>query len=165
MYRPTVHPRVCGADRPVQAHRRRHIGSPPRVRGRRYQREAEAKFPRFTPACAGQTVTHSTRPFPISVHPRVCGADMNTSRLFIGTCGSPPRVRGRRRSAAGRNCSRRFTPACAGQTGCEYGNNGATAVHPRVCGADTILAQYFCGSDGSPPRVRGRPPPSPPARP
>ena len=112
------------------------------------------------------------------VHPRVCGehwpgsarpATSNGSSPRVrgtptarpearGVVGSSPRVRGTRPRAAPQRRSRRFIPACAGNTMLSsVPEESASAVHPRVCGEHcSQLANSDC-CRGSSPRVRGTP--------
>ena len=152
----SVHPRVCGAD----AH---HLhppappeGSPPRVRGRHRRLLRKAAPPRFTPACAGQTKRLGFSQRGRTVHPRVCGADVDLFPELLNPDGSPPRVRGRQSQRKGQTYPGRFTPACAGQTDPAARRKAISSVHPRVCGADFASRGCPVGCYGSPPRVRGR---------
>ena len=152
----SVHPRVCGADRNPVIRPRHHLGSPPRVRGRPLTSHCDWQEARFTPACAGQTPYVAPCARRSSVHPRVCGADIERTRSSRARYGSPPRVRGRphfEHVEAGRL---RFTPACAGQTRDALSPSQRRAVHPRVCGADSMRNGVWTARRGSPPRVRGR---------
>ena len=91
------------------------------------------------------------------VHPRMCGADAAVARVHYLNSGSPPHVRGRRESLEPIHLSRRFTPACAGQTPAFAGYFAGSAVHPRMCGADGRGLAFLHKHPGSPPHVRGRP--------
>src|SRR5690606_5953763 len=89
-------------------------GSPPRARGPL----AAEKYPdldwRFTPACAGTSVSDEPRSSSTTVHPRVRGdLGMRESELR-DMIGSPPRARGPRSTPHGKRPDHRFTPACAG---------------------------------------------------
>ena len=152
----TVHPRVCGADSEKRAGVTAGGGSPPRVRGRRNIPFRRRRRSRFTPACAGQTGSKPNEPFLMSVHPRVCGADMVMLSQDGGATGSPPRVRGRQAYKRSYIFTSRFTPACAGQTSRHSGEQNTAPVHPRVCGADGKRQFNRARYLGSPPRVRGR---------
>ncbi len=152
----TVHPRVCGAD-VLPAVEFQHVrGSPPRVRGRHRVVWLVIRRRRFTPACAGQTSLNASMVSSIAVHPRVCGADDALRSVFGGGLGSPPRVRGRPNNHDRAPVSRRFTPACAGQTCSLPPSSIPTTVHPRVCGADEVPTTNQHLRGGSPPRVQGR---------
>ena len=49
----------------------------------------------------------------------------------------------------------RFIPACAGNSAASACLLAAAAVHPRVCGEQTVTAQGMQIAAGSSPRVRG----------
>ena len=151
-----VHPRVCGADSTIFPGQNIAFGSPPRVRGRPRLRAPAPGARRFTPACAGQTSPPRRGPNRTTVHPRVCGADDLAILIIYAGHGSPPRVRGRLALPPLSLAHPRFTPACAGQTRRCPRSSRAHAVHPRVCGADTLPAAPTPLLPGSPPRVRGR---------
>ena len=55
----------------------------------------------------------------------------------------------------GAHLSRRFIPACAGNTVDEVPGASLGPVHPRVCGEHADLASSLAGGSGSSPRVRG----------
>ena len=112
---------------------------------------------RFTPACAGQTLSIYRQMGISPVHPRVCGADRTDCCAVDFGFGSPPRVRGRLFDTPYLRDYSRFTPACAGQTSPMKMAGMRAPVHPRVCGADPAKLQRNQVIDGSPPRVRGRP--------
>ena len=69
--------------------------------------------------------------------------------------GSSPRVRGTRKSIPSNRTSRRFIPACAGNTEDQDASAVAGTVHPRVCGEHFPLFFRHCCEFGSSPRVRG----------
>ena len=151
-----AHPRGCGADLSVLLLGLSHLGSSPRVRGRRgaarwsgaaagliprvrgrlYRYYGEAGELGLIPAGAGQTRNSFLRGFVARAHPRGCGADRTADVHTASTKGSSPRVRGRLMLAPP---SRR-----------------AGRAHPRGCGADTVMRSRSSGSGGSSPRVRGR---------
>ena len=151
----TVHPRVCGEHVGSPSPTQRRIGSSPRVRGTRPLYPLTLGPIRFIPACAGNTRYLRGRNSPRTVHPRVCGEHCRPTVLMISRYGSSPRVRGTLLQRLVQYISRRFIPACAGNT---YGYSrpfGLPSVHPRVCGehrAATAAARYATGSS---PRVRG----------
>ena len=95
----------------------------------------------------------SGRPQP--VHPRVCGELGYRNQGALLSDGSSPRVRGTRRSRGNRGASRRFIPACAGNSTSDHRRAGATTVHPRVCGELQDGADEGLNEGGSSPRVRG----------
>ena len=118
VYRPwlTVHPRVCGEHIAICASSRGSGGSSPRVRGTRHRARHRRGRRRFIPACAGNTCGASCTAVWFSVHPRVCGEHHFPASCPVGIGGSSPRVRGTRRARPAYCRSRRFIPACAGNT-------------------------------------------------
>ncbi len=77
MPRPTnpAHPRECGDDGRWLPRSRETIGSPPRMRGRRYSATTLEWAARLTPANAGTTALFSQFLYVITAHPRECGDD------------------------------------------------------------------------------------------
>ena len=69
-------------------------------------------------------------------HPRACGENNGGAYNVTSGSGSPPRVRGKRRTAKRTGRGKRITPARAGKTSC--------------------FAVTFRSRAGSPPRVRGK---------
>ena len=70
--------------------------------------------------------------------------------------GSPPQVRGKRRSNTRYRQVGRITPAGAGKT-VQYGNaQRRKQDHPRRCGENAFLVFGFSFPSGSPPQVRGK---------
>ena len=91
---PSVHPRVCGELVPILEIEEPTRGSSPRVWGTRCIALGVAFYPRFIPACVGnsaQTKDGSDLP---PVHPRVCGELCNVSATRCLMAGSSPRVWG-----------------------------------------------------------------------
>ena len=150
-----VHPRVCGEQRSARSRTRSTSGSSPRVRGTVPSMRTFPGRARFIPACAGNRRLFVTSRYSISVHPRVCGEQSRRIKLDVGVYGSSPRVRGTvLRSQCGKPQSR-FIPACAGNRTRSCGQFPPRAVHPRVCGEQSIWRQILSKSIGSSPRVRG----------
>jgi hypothetical protein len=152
-----VDPRVCGGDS-----RRRSLwwflrGRSPRVRGRHCCCAVGEDLGRSIPACAGETIPHSTGPSMSRVDPRVCGGDLDRGHHAISVEGRSPRVRGRRRVAVVDRGFQGSIPACAGETWRVSNATQAQKVDPRVCGGDATDAMRQAERDGRSPRVRGRP--------
>ena len=150
-----VHPRVCGE----QAALSRLIvlidGSSPRVRGTGCRQIASVERRRFIPACAGNRRVTVAQAFPRAVHPRVCGEQPQRRGQARGISGSSPRVRGTDLRAVLVLLSRRFIPACAGNSSASRVISPCRSVHPRVCGEQhrpRAVSTWTCGSS---PRVRG----------
>ena len=162
---PAAHPRVCGEN----GWHRRNIapnpGSPPRVRGKRRARSVRRARVRLTPACAGKTASTCSPKREITAHPRVCGENVIQVVCFVWAGGSPPRVRGKLQQLLHRINALGLTPACAGKTSRTLGLGRASRAHPRVCGENVHPLTPRVNPGGSPPRVRGKPPPRRGSRP
>ena len=81
--------------------------------------------------------------------------------IFASTAlGSPPRMRGKPRKAAGFRRRKGITPAHAGKTYHARCTISGSRDHPRACGENS--AGWCCSmrTAGSPPRMRGKPPPT-----
>ena len=150
------HPRACGANRAV------HVvvvgcGSSPRVRGKRRRREEQERQRRIIPARAGQTPRARAPRCPGPDHPRACGANPTGSRSPVSRSGSSPRVRGKLYAVEYVVDRGRIIPARAGQTLVVAIIFLSLADHPRACGANLVLSMSLLTTDGSSPRVRGKP--------
>ena len=112
----TVHPRVCGEQTTQRNINSILIGSSPRVRGTAFREFGADILDRFIPACAGNRPPAS-KPIVITpVHPRVCGEQRAAGDGRDRAVGSSPRVRGTDLAGAACSGSRRFIPACAGNS-------------------------------------------------
>ena len=153
--RRSVHPRVCGEHLGASRPPAQSGGSSPRVRGTRCCCQPSTGWPRFIPACAGNTNGASMAAMTIPVHPRVCGEHAIFCMSPSVSTGSSPRVRGTRSGLARTILTARFIPACAGNTPCTAPGSRYFAVHPRVCGEHLRHSTRRSVLAGSSPRVRG----------
>ena len=110
---------------------------------------------RFIPACAGNSISTIRRCQSTAVHPRVCGEQFCIAVIAAGADGSSPRVRGTELHHLLQLGQRRFIPACAGNSLISQVATLISAVHPRVCGEQSITAAQVIQNIGSSPRVRG----------
>ena len=94
-----------------------------------------AKYFRFIPAYAGNSLVPELIFFGCPVHPRVCGEQAN-ARWFM----SP---------------QARFIPAYAGNSLNQFGMGSFKTVHPRVCGEQGLVRWQTEWNGGSSPRMRG----------
>ena len=109
------HPRVCGEKNNGIIYHRRRIGSPPRMRGKGIFNDFRLAFFRITPAYAGKSLTFLQLTTGSRDHPRVCG-EKNIPKLNISRSrGSPPRMRGKGRTAGWTSWKSGITPAYAGK--------------------------------------------------
>ena len=150
-----VHPRVCGEQFGALPKSELHRGSSPRVRGTVIGRDALHFRVRFIPACAGNSSRRPKFTLGESVHPRVCGEQLEYLHHPETSTGSSPRVRGTDRPDWSIWGNPRFIPACAGNRSERIFASSAATVHPRVCGEQRSGANATGQSTGSSPRVRG----------
>ena len=150
-----VHPRVCGEQLTSSKIKITQSGSSPRVRGTAWNFGLGRDNHRFIPACAGNRSMMVLQGQAPSVHPRVCGEQPLSTAAEARTYGSSPRVRGTGFIYLRLSDTRRFIPACAGNSNPPRPPCGATPVHPRVCGEQTANADRGIARSGSSPRVRG----------
>ena len=157
--RPTksAHPRVCGENFWDSATTRLAQGSSPRVRGKLGDLTVSDPTNRLIPACAGKTIPFHPLGFAEQAHPRVCGENHRSCPGRALRPGSSPRVRGKPAQAPRPKTSRRLIPACAGKTSGTSSSPSATPAHPRVCGENMVSTKGTARSEGSSPRVRGKP--------
>ena len=113
---PTVHPRVCGEQLIYHGAAQPADGSSPRVRGTDPQRKSALERERFIPACAGNRALGTESKESRTVHPRVCGEQFASFASSLVFSGSSPRVRGTAPRRHARIDTRRFIPACAGNS-------------------------------------------------
>ena len=175
--RKRAHPRVCGENLQVIAHRVELAGSSPRVRGKLPYAGNYSFCPGLIPACAGKTRNLSPRSVHLAAHPRVCGENVGVVRDEIARQGSSPRVRGKPKQRISEVFRVRLIPACAGKTcirvRCRWGAVGSSprvrgkprrprrrqtppTAHPRVCGENPGGVLFALPALGSSPRVRGK---------
>ena len=150
------HPRVCGEKGWDYDAFLYQLGSPPRVRGKDTGGGLNLPVAGITPACAGKSSVPVCWASLAEDHPRVCGEKFATPCAPMLVKGSPPRMRGKARSADSGNLGVGITPAHAGK-------RDKTAIfeewcrdHPRVCGEKGEKGGRSHEQQGSPPHVRGK---------
>ena len=111
-------------------------GSPPQVRGKRFQAEKQPQGSRITPAGAGKTCFEHFSCECHEDHPRRCGENVHPELFAVNFQGSPPQVRGKLRGLNPSLC--------------------AFPDHPRRCGENGGFVSEARASQGSPPQVRGK---------
>ena len=89
-------------------------------------------------------------------HPRVCGEKSTAPGRRSGKTGSPPRMRGKVPGVPPPYCGSGITPAYAGKRAAPSGSSMASWDHPRVCGEKPWRSPAAPGTQGSPPRMRGK---------
>ena len=110
------HPRMCGDHLTFSKHLQSLQGSPPHVRGPRYEHLKDGEEYGITPACAGTTCYQYTNYNRYWDHPRMCGDHVNCQLTVFTPAGSPPHVRGPHYYHIIFCYWRGITPACAGTT-------------------------------------------------
>ena len=111
-----------------------YIGSPPRARGKEDNELEVFDDLGITPACAGKSIHHVTKPAHHGDHPRVRGEKGTTSTSQQRMIGSPPRARGKVKGQGRHDNHDGITPACAGKSGYIQTNKPVSRDHPRVRG-------------------------------
>ena len=134
------HPRVCGKNALRGLKFPRELGSPPRVREKRFKNYSRDPRPRITPACAGKTIDEAHHAISDGDHPRVCGKNSVSGLPSNIMAGSPPRVREKLTFLASFVFAFGITPACAGKTIQTWNTHAGGRDHPRVCGKNEALS-------------------------
>ena len=151
-----VHPRVCGGNRGRVGSSALAGGPSPRVRGKRLSASGWTARRRSIPACAGETPQTIGGTRDGTVHPRVCGGNRARGRGPSGGAGPSPRVRGKQVVVLRVIDEPGSIPACAGETEKAVKRPNAPAVHPRVCGGNSLWLGIRTEVAGPSPRVRGK---------
>ena len=151
-----VHPHVCGENGLARTFSTVYQGSPPRVWGKPSRPCGSSRSYRFTPTCVGKTCAIVTKECLVSVHPHVCGENLNELDSGHAIVGSPPRVWGKLGLRVVWIPAIRFTPTCVGKTCQCIGKQPDLAVHPHVCGENLTSFASHSSASGSPPRVWGK---------
>ncbi len=131
-------------------------GSPPQVRGKLQRNFFINAHAGITPAGAGKTpvgIVSDGRP---EDHPRRCGENDSPAMLRVFYTGSPPQVRGKRKTRNFTQPRFRITPAGAGKTHFSSLQYQEWQDHPRRCGENTAKPKVAVDTEGSPPQVRGK---------
>ncbi len=153
--RPSVHPRVRGGTHQSIAQPVEGVGPSPRARGNRDQSGGTGQRPGSIPACAGEPSPVSTRPTPLSVHPRVRGGTVPRSGAPMTLPGPSPRARGNLLDQGKARDAHRSIPACAGEPAPSPCCRHSGWVHPRVRGGTADRARVDEVVIGPSPRARG----------
>ena len=152
-----AHPRACGENLSEYGERVRRRGSSPRVRGKPREYIAAVSGGGLIPARAGKTLLHQARRDSTGAHPRACGENSDRFIEHRTETGSSPRVRGKRTRFPAQLEACRLIPARAGKTPWAKHPDLLRAAHPRACGENVGHAVLGDVSEGSSPRVRGKP--------
>ena len=126
------------------------------MRGKPVARLQDGQRPRITPAHAGKTSERMPCVRQIADHPRACGENTWSNILRVLDNGSPPRMRGKRRSNPYSVAPNGITPAHAGKTVRNLRRRQYDSDHPRACGENSGASSLQKPPNGSPPRMRGK---------
>ena len=150
------HPRGCGENVSAMLSKSITLGSPPRMRGKRFALLVVYARKGITPADAGKTTLDIIGRMLYKDHPRGCGENPQIQPTCVILPGSPPRMRGKHNATHQSIADNRITPADAGKT---QGRNvipGINRDHPRGCGENADTSPSAGMTVGSPPRMRGK---------
>ena len=150
------HPRACGANLIVFGVVHTHLGSSPRMRGKRRFSRSTRRDGRIIPAHAGQTEKSHQKQWFAPDHPRACGANLPPMPAIPIAAGSSPRMRGKLTLRRRHDHCERIIPAHAGQTDLDKFYGDVNADHPRACGANPCRPPIRWMNTGSSPRMRGK---------
>ena len=150
------HPRVGGEKPPPYDQLGRRAGSPPRGRGKGLRRHQQDRGPGITPAWAGKSMIVRSVCLSSVDHPRVGGEKIVDFFCMVVIVGSPPRGRGKGRTATTDGKRTGITPAWAGKRSLGCNLAGCTTDHPRVGGEKCCFRSHTLLAWGSPPRGRGK---------
>ena len=131
------HPRVCGEKNIVRKASFDPQGSPPRMRGKDAEPDAECNSDGITPAYAGKRQSSWPNISRRVDHPRVCGEKAQTAQQTETRIGSPPRMRGKVPCMGCLAVCAGITPAYAGKRPALEHFRPQGRDHPRVCGEKT----------------------------
>ena len=155
LFRNRFIPAACGEQLDTDGHTQAITGSSPRVRGTALRDLKPVVCRRFIPARAGNRRLSRPLRSSSSVHPRACGEQAHSTRVFASRRGSSPRVRGTASKDPALINDVRFIPARAGNSAGLSGKTSPASVHPRACGEQTVRQRNRSLGVGSSPRVRG----------
>ena len=127
------------------------------MRGKRHPHICMDSDGRITPAHAGKTSGSTPPRRPSTDHPRACGENQENLAPCKTCSGSPPRMRGKLIYKVSERVPARITPAHAGKTLSHVVPALHMTDHPRACGENYKRYGAKVATDGSPPRMRGKP--------
>ena len=130
-------------------------GSPPLARGTGLCKYGRLERGGITPACAGNSCSHSSTGGVAGDHPRLRGEQLGKGGRPYQARGSPPLARGTGAIVPCAAVPRRITPACAGNSTPPYTGIRPLWDHPRLRGEQLTPKVKGYKSNGSPPLARG----------
>ena len=150
------HPRLCGEKARQMRLSPAFRGSPPPMRGKVERHYYSDSTGRITPAYAGKRACPCLHGYVPWDHPRLCGEKYTVVPHFVPPLGSPPPMRGKGPSKAGKSYALRITPAYAGKSRFRCFSSTCREDHPRLCGEKTAFHSLKPLPLGSPPPMRGK---------
>ena len=151
------HPRVGGEKGSGVISKIAGLGSPPRGRGKVMLFTLLPMGRGITPApWAGKSMIVRSVCLSSVDHPRVGGEKIVDFFCMVVIVGSPPRGRGKGRTATTDGKRTGITPAWAGKRSLGCNLAGCTTDHPRVGGEKCCFRSHTLLAWGSPPRGRGK---------
>ena len=109
------------------------------------------------PARAGKTDHGPPQHGRRAAHPRACGENVMSIPRQVGKTGSSPRVRGKPHRRWQGPHPGGLIPARAGKTKAAKVRGRSASAHPRACGENALVGDDRAHTNGSSPRVRGKP--------
>ena len=137
------------------------LGSSPRGRGKPIVVEVAEHSDGLIPARAGKTTPAGGPGAASRAHPRAGGENLRLGRSGVKLGGSSPRGRGKRQIGLAHQLLQRLIPARAGKTAHTETSSSTPRPHPRAGGENGSLSSCRLDGEGSSPRGRGKPCPSP----
>ncbi len=92
----------------------------------------------------------------LTVHPHMCGENVQNTNICWLTIGTPPHVWGKRRLDGIHQDDYRYTPTCVGKTMVKSTEWRAGTVHPHMCGENLPRFSHHSPDTGTPPHVWGK---------
>ena len=127
------------------------------MRGKRSTELPERGQTRNIPAYAGKTARIWIASDKAAEHPRVCGENQISAQPALFPFGTSPRMRGKLDEIIISELAQRNIPAYAGKTAGRTWSVVVPREHPRVCGENLVMAFLTAVTNGTSPRMRGKP--------
>ena len=147
---------MCGENERKSVTRFQHVGTSPRVWGKRAQEVLIPILVRNIPTCVGKTPRRSYRRSSRTEHPHVCGENSVRHSFSSSPFGTSPRVWGKPPVALALGRRSRNIPTCVGKTLKSRSVLMLMLEHPHVCGENCIVLSLIIEKVGTSPRVWGK---------
>ena len=150
-----VHPHVCGEQSVAWHPLGWRAGSSPRMWGTACRIRRRRGRRRFIPTYVGNSLSTQDSPTRCPVHPHVCGEQFSAVVTSTARPGSSPRMWGTVRNGSVDVLPIRFIPTYVGNRRKCGRPARCAAVHPHVCGEQSISSEHGRDYAGSSPRMWG----------